>query len=444
MAGKMDPDKLRSKLTKLFAMLGSANQHESETARRLIHDLLARNKKTWNDLLELLQSGNTAGWRDDEDPPSAAPTDEPGKPAPLDLIARLLEMFLHLSEAQRVGLTLWIVHTFCFSRFSITPRLALLSPVRGCGKTTALAVIEALAFNTRKSDSITAAALYRIIDCARACMLLDEIDNADLRSNGILRAVINSGHRAGGGTTRVINDEPKTFTTFAPLAIAAIGNLPLPVSHRSIAIRMERSPDTELERFDPRTNEAQHRMCTAVYFETLSWMQQAKLEPNPPMPKELRNRAADNWRVLFAIADACSPEWGQAARNAALELSQWQDEDIAVQLLSDIREIFKQSGLDRISSSELVASLLEREDSQWLEWCGPHGNRPPRKLTMAALARVLSVFGIRPRTIWQPRPGVREKTIKGYLRSSFERAWASYCPEREPSGTTNIRHLRAR
>ena len=33
------------------------------------------------------------------------------------------------------------------------------------------------------------------------------------------------------------------------------------------------------------------------------------------MPPELRNRAADNWRVLLAIADACSPWAPRFARD---------------------------------------------------------------------------------------------------------------------------------
>ena len=61
-------DKLRDKLTKLFRLLGSSNTNECEAARSKIDELLAKNKKNWNDLTELLSTGNAHGWQDDDDP----------------------------------------------------------------------------------------------------------------------------------------------------------------------------------------------------------------------------------------------------------------------------------------------------------------------------------------------------------------------------------------
>ena len=58
-------EKLRDKLTKLFAMLGSNIADEREVARCKIDDLLAKNKKNWNDLTELLSTGNAHGWHDE-------------------------------------------------------------------------------------------------------------------------------------------------------------------------------------------------------------------------------------------------------------------------------------------------------------------------------------------------------------------------------------------
>jgi hypothetical protein len=59
------------------------------------------------------------------------------RPAPLDLIRHILQRHLRLTEHQSVAVSLWIAHTFLFSRFAVTPRLVIESPVRGCGKTTA-------------------------------------------------------------------------------------------------------------------------------------------------------------------------------------------------------------------------------------------------------------------------------------------------------------------
>jgi hypothetical protein len=51
-----------------FRLLGSSNTNECEAARSQIDELLAKNKKNWNDLTELLSTGNAHGWQDDDDP----------------------------------------------------------------------------------------------------------------------------------------------------------------------------------------------------------------------------------------------------------------------------------------------------------------------------------------------------------------------------------------
>jgi hypothetical protein len=191
-------DKLRDKLTKLFALLGSNNAGEREAARRKIDELLAKNKETWNDLTELLSTGNAQGWQNDEPDTDTGGGGADRRPAPLDLIRYILQRHLHLTEHQLVAVTLWVAHTFLHSRFAITPRLALESPVRGCGKTTLLNIIKTLAFKTSKSDHLTAAVLFRLIERDRPTLLLDEADNQDLPNDPTLRAVINSGHHCDG------------------------------------------------------------------------------------------------------------------------------------------------------------------------------------------------------------------------------------------------------
>ena len=97
-------------------------------------------------------------------------------------------------------IALWILHTYVFDRFSITPRLTLLSPVRGCGKTLLLLLIEMLVGEPIRTDEVTAAAIYHQLDYQpRSVLLIDEGDNLGLLNNRTLRAVFNSGHRRGGG-----------------------------------------------------------------------------------------------------------------------------------------------------------------------------------------------------------------------------------------------------
>jgi hypothetical protein len=96
-------EKLRKKLQKLFALLGSSNTSEREAARCKIDELLAKNKKNWNDLTELLAIGNAQGWQDDEPVANAGGGERPVRPAPLDLIRHILQRHLRLTEHQVVS-----------------------------------------------------------------------------------------------------------------------------------------------------------------------------------------------------------------------------------------------------------------------------------------------------------------------------------------------------
>ena len=81
----------------------------------------------------------------------------------LDLVLRLIELHLALTPEQRMAMALWTLHSHVFGRYPVTPRLALLSPVRGCGKTTALILLETLTADPYRSDNVTAAAIYHTL-----------------------------------------------------------------------------------------------------------------------------------------------------------------------------------------------------------------------------------------------------------------------------------------
>jgi hypothetical protein len=76
-----------------------------------------------------------------------------------------------------------------------------------------------------------------------------------------------------------------------------------------------------------------------------------ELNADPQMPARLRDRQADNWRPLIAIADAFGADWATRAREAAVIFAgEHQDEDAAVVLLRDIRDIFDGRGVNRLPS----------------------------------------------------------------------------------------------
>ena len=134
----------------------------------------------------------------------------------LDLVLRLIELHVDVTPDERVAVALWILHTYVFGRFAITPRLALLSPVRGCGKTTLLMLLELLCRDPYKDDNISAASIYHLLGTREYTLLLDEGDNLGLFSNHVLRSVFNAGHRRGGSITRFISGRPRKYTRLRP------------------------------------------------------------------------------------------------------------------------------------------------------------------------------------------------------------------------------------
>jgi Protein of unknown function (DUF3631) len=404
---------------KLHALLGSPNEGERNAAYKKLSSLLIEHSLTWNDIPEVLaiaaeDARSAEGARAPSQP--TPPSDAPADVNPLDLLLVLIERHIAVSPEERMAIALWILHVPVYDKFKVTPRLALMSPVRGCGKTTVLLLIEKLVARPWRVDDLTPAALYRYLDhTLNACLLVDEADNADLLHSSALRKIFNSGHLRGGCVSRVDRGRSRRFPTFAPLALGGIGMLPLPLMHRSVVINMQRAPeDAPIEPLE----DGPEFVATRDLIR--KWATTCQLTPRPDVP--LRNRPADNWRVLLSIADSLGHSVD--ARAAAVALSKDRpDEDAGVVLLTDIRGVFGKLDTDRIKSEELVKELPALND-YWLDW---RDDRPGRKLTQGDVARLLRPFGIRSKSIWPAHRGAGSSSRKGYTRDQFEDAWRSYC-----------------
>jgi Protein of unknown function (DUF3631) len=332
----LPPPNVCRRIRKLHAMLGSPNNRERETADTKLRQVLAEFGLTWNDLPTILAAVDPHPTNASSTTTQAAST-EP-KVNVLDLVLRLIELHVAVTPEERMAIALWILHTYVIfddTRFTFTPRLALLSPVRGCGKTTMLTLLELLLNQPFSSDEATAAAIFHELDRRpRTTLLIDEADNLGLfEGNRALRTLFNSGHRKGRNFSRFVGGWSQQFSTFAPLAIAAIGALPLPLMHRSIVIKMART-ETHLQRLDEASP-----YFPAAREEIRKWAATCELAAEPAMPPQLRHRMGDNWRVLLAIADGL--QHGEEARTAAVALSANRpDEDYGVTALAHIRIVF--------------------------------------------------------------------------------------------------------
>ncbi|MER3407678.1 MAG: hypothetical protein C4292_02510, partial [Nitrososphaera sp.] len=322
------------------------------------------------------------------------PWHEPVNGAELaDTIASVFQRFVALPEGAAEALALWVVHTHALEASEISPRLALVSPTKRCGKTTTLTILGRLVARPLPAANITPAALFRVVEAHRPTVLIDEADTIALHDNHELRGLLNAGHyRPIATAIRTVGEkhEARAFTVWAPVAIAMIGRLPSTLEDRAIVIRMRRRRSEEsverlalhrLEEFAPL-----QRMAARWARDQLEHLCAA----DPEIPDSLHDRAADNWRPLLAIADALGAEWPQRARGAALTLSGGStedEEDAAIALLADLKAIFEEEGEEFLTTATLLDKLHEMEDRPWGDWRG-------RPLSAHGLARLLRPFGI--------------------------------------------------
>jgi hypothetical protein len=349
-------------------------------------------------------------------------------PTPVDGAALLSEMtatvrrYVVMEEGAAEAVALWVVHAHALEAFTISPRLGITSPEKGCGKTTCLDVVACMVPRPLATANTTPAAIFRTIEKAGPTLLIDEADTF-LTDNDEMRGVLNSGHRKSAAfVLRVVGDdhEPRMFSTWAATVIAMIGRLPDTLEDRSIPVRLRRRrADETITPF--RADRADDLAILAR--KAARWAADHVIDlagVDPAIPPAINNRAADNWRPLLAVADAAGGEWPAHARRIAETVVAGAGTDVQsakVMLLEDIRAAFEDRGADRLPSADLVAALVDMEGRPWCEW--RHG----KPVTQNSLARLLAPFSISPGSI---RIGTH--TAKGYRLEQFTDAFARYIP----------------
>ena len=338
-----------------------------------------------------------------------------------DMVAAIRRHVI-LSEPEALAAALWVLHAHALAHAEHSPRLHIASPEKRCGKTVLLRTIEPMVPRPLSAENITTSALFRVVEMVHPTLLIDEAD-AFLTDNEELRGLLNAGHARGGTVIRSVGDdhEPRAFHVWGAVVIAGIGRIPATLEDRSITIHLRRRLPTEtIVRL--RSGRREH----LVDFGRMGgrWVldhQNRLHDADPRLPDALGDRQQDNWRLLIAIADAISPEWGEKARAAAVAIAKddvFDEQSASVMALADVSNIFETANKERLSSCEIVDKLLAMEDRPWREW------RRGSPLTQNSLARLLNPFSIRPRAIrFAPKP---VNPVRGYERGPIEEARARF------------------
>ena len=340
----------------------------------------------------------------------------------LDELTSLYSRYVVLPEFGAEAIALWTLHTYAHDAADYSPILAVISPEKRCGKTTLLRLLGLLVNKRIHAANTTGPALFRVVELRKPTLLIDEADTF-LRDNKELRGILNSGHqKETAAILRTVGDdhEPRTFSTWAPKAIAIIGKLSATLMDRSISIALRRrragEPVQKLRYLDRCHTLELSRKCVRWALDAIPALESAR----PDIQEGINDRAADNWEPLLAIADRAGADWPQKARASlrALVPNDNEEETFSVTLLADIRNLFRVRKVDRISSAKLIRALGEMEERPWPEW------RQGKAITARQIAKILDPFGIIPQSI-RFDGGV----LRGYRESDFLDAFTRYLPE---------------
>lgn len=356
----------------------------------------------------------------------------------LDRIHAFTRRFIcYPSDHASTSHVLWIAHTHLMEAWFSTPRLAVLSPEPGSGKSRVLEITALLVPNPLLSVNSSASFILRTMadQDNRPTVLYDEIDaifGPNARGNEDLRAMINAGYRRGAMIGRCYIEKGKVLTeqlaTYAAVALGGLGNLPDTIMSRSVIIRMrKRAAGEKVEPFQPRVHEGQADALRSELAEWTASIARMAETAQPAMPDCIVDRNADVWGPLFTVADLAGGAWPEAVRMAAtdavMSAKTTERPSLGAQLLADIHACFGDA--DRITTVDLLSRLLADDEAPW-------GDLRGRKIDARKLADMLREYGIRSSTIRMPNG----QTPKGYKREAFHDAWKRYLPA-SPARTTS-------
>lgn len=372
---------------------------------------------------------------DDDSLQGSTWTPEPVEPWPheveladvLDEVRAIFDAYVYASPTSLDALALWTVFTHVYDAFGIAPLLDLTSPAMRCGKTSTMVIVGSLGKDTLLASNVTPAGIFRVIEQSKPSLMIDEADTFAAMSEE-LRGILNSGHtRRTAFVIRVEGDarEPRTFSTFGPKAIAAIGSLPPTIEDRSVKIALTRKP-TSAVKADAYDEEGVRMACNPARSkiaraadDCLAEIEAVEVE----RPRGLHDRAWNNWRPLLAIAAVAGEDWYSRAVTAAVTLSSGGDEpDETLLALRHVYETLRDFSYDgRLSTEDVLFHLVARDDGPWAEkWARDlNADRARRDIRgpSAALAKLLKPFGIRPRKL---RVEGQAEPVRGYDVEWFE------------------------
>jgi hypothetical protein len=349
----------------------------------------------------------------------------------LQAIFTEVQRFVYIDDRDYIVGCLWILLAYVWDVFYKLPILRLKSPVKGCGKSTMLDVLEVFVVKPLLTVSVTPAGLYRLIEKYHPCVLIDEADSYG-KDDDELRNIVNGGYERDRPVIRVNKEtlEPQIFATFGCKVLASIGSLHETIEDRSVIIDMKRkAPNIKLEELC----DVDHTRFIELRRKIQRWAddnRETLKTTKIARPEALSDRPWNKWRPLLTIAAVVGGHWPESCKDAAIGISSEADEELTIvtEILSRIRTLFRVKGDEFLSSDDIINSLNSDKEAPWADW----QKGDVKGITVEKMSRYLKRFKIK-----SDRPQIENKRVRGYWLESFQDTFASYLPPEKPDPDTN-------
>lgn len=168
-----------------------------------------------------------------------------------DLCAAIGRYVVLPSDEALTAVTLWVAASHIQPALQHAPRLAVVGPTKGCGKSRVLDVLHETVHQPMMTVNTSPAVVFRVIGKNPPTLLVDEADTIFGPKAGDkedLRGLLNAGHQRNRPAWRISGPEhkPTAFPTFAMAALAGIGDLPDTIMDRAVVIRMQKRKPNEV------------------------------------------------------------------------------------------------------------------------------------------------------------------------------------------------------